>query len=255
MNPQTTLEGRLAVVTGGALGIGFAAARHLARRGATVIIADRDGAEEAAASLREQGLRSRGVRVDVASEEDTGTQARTLAAEHGGLDILLNNAGIYSSLKPAPFETLSVEEWRRVFDVNVLGIFLVCRALLPLLKDSEHARIINISSGVAFKGNPWMAHYVASKGAVISLTRALATELGSHGITVNSVAPGFTLSDGVHGNPELVAGVKEPSLRNRVLARDMLPADLTGAIDFFAGDQAAFITGQTLVVDGGAYFH
>ena len=255
MNLERPLTGRVALVTGGAMGIGFAAARHLAQRGATVIIADRQGAEQAAADLRELDLSAHGTAVDVSSEDAVNTLADTVIGQHGKLDILLNNAGIYSSLKPAPFETLSVDQWRRVFDVNVMGIFLVCRALLPLLKSSEHARIINISSGVAFKGNPWMAHYVASKGAVISLTRALATELGSHAITVNSVAPGFTLSDGVHGNPDLVAGVKEPSLRNRVLARDMLPADLTGAIDFFAGDQAAFITGQTLVVDGGAYFH
>jgi NAD(P)-dependent dehydrogenase (short-subunit alcohol dehydrogenase family) len=100
-----------------------------------------------------------------------------------------------------------------------------------------------------------MAHYVASKGAVISLTRALATELGRYQILVNSVAPGFTLSDGVERNPALVEGVREPSMRNRVLARDMAPADLVGAIEFFAGAQSAFITGQTLVVDGGAYFH
>ncbi len=108
---------------------------------------------------------------------------------------------------------------------------------------------------MAFKGNPGMAHYVASKGAVISLTRALATELGVHKVLVNSVAPGFTLSDGALANPELVAGVQGPSLRGRVLGRDMLPADVVGAIEFFADAPSAFITGQTLVVDGGAYFH
>jgi NAD(P)-dependent dehydrogenase (short-subunit alcohol dehydrogenase family) len=173
----------------------------------------------------------------------------------GRIDVLINNAGIYSSLTPKPFEELTPEEWRQVFDVNVIGVFLTCRAALPAFKRAGGGRIVNISSGVAFKGNPWMAHYVASKGAVISLTRALATELGRYHILVNSVAPGFTLSDGVHMNPALVAGVKEPSLRGRVLARDLVPADLVGAIEFFASAQAAFITGQTLVVDGGSYFH
>jgi NAD(P)-dependent dehydrogenase (short-subunit alcohol dehydrogenase family) len=114
---------------------------------------------------------------------------------------------------------------------------------------------MNISSGVAFKGNPYMAHYVASKGAVVSLTRALASELGRYNVLVNSVAPGFTVSDGVLVNPTLVEGVKEPSLRGRVLARDMTPADLVGAVAFFAGPDAAFVTGQTLVVDGGSYYH
>lgn len=255
MSLDQTLTGRVAVVTGGAMGIGFAVAEQLARRGATVVIADQNGAEEAAERLHEQRLSADSVSVDVASEDDAETLAGTVGERHGRLDILINNAGIYSSLQPAPFETLTVAEWRRVFDVNVMGIFLICRAALPLLKKSPCGRIINISSGVAFKGNPWMAHYVASKGAVVSLTRALATELGPHSITVNSVAPGFTLSDGVHTNPALVEGVKEPSLRNRVLARDMLPADLIGALEFFAGDASGFITGQTLVVDGGAYFH
>lgn len=140
-------------------------------------------------------------------------------------------------------------------DVNVLGVFLCCRAVLPAFRRAGGGRIVNISSGVAFKGNPLMAHYVASKGAVISFTRALATELGADGITVNSVAPGFTLSDGVERNPELVAGVKGPSLRNRVIARDMVPDDVVGAVAFFTGPDSAFITGQTMVVDGGAYFH
>jgi NAD(P)-dependent dehydrogenase (short-subunit alcohol dehydrogenase family) len=173
----------------------------------------------------------------------------------GAVDILVNNAGIYATLKPKPFEQIDPVEWRRVMEVNVLGVFLCARAVLPAMKARGGGRIVNISSGVAFKGNPNMAHYVASKGAVVSLTRALATELGAHGVLVNSVAPGLTLSDGLRANPELMAGVRERSLRGRVLARDMLPADLVGAVAFFAGPDSAFITGQTLVVDGGAYYH
>jgi NAD(P)-dependent dehydrogenase (short-subunit alcohol dehydrogenase family) len=173
----------------------------------------------------------------------------------GGLDILVNNAAIFSTLKPQPFEQIDAASWRRVLEVNVIGLFLCCRAALPAFKRRGGGRIVNISSGVAFKGNPYMAHYVASKGAVVSLTRALATELGPQGVLVNSVAPGFTLSDGVLQNDTLISGVQERSIRTRAVQRDMVPADLVGAIAFFAGPDAAFITGQTLVVDGGAYYH
>ena len=246
---------RVAIVTGGAMGIGFAIARELGARGCRLVIADRSGASDAAQRLRDLGTRAVGVDADVTSEADTAAMVEAAASEFGGLDILVNNAGIYSTLTPKPFEEIDPQEWRRVLDVNAFGVFLCCRAALPAFRRRGGGRIINISSGVAFKGNPLMAHYVASKGAVVSLTRALATELGKHGILVNSVAPGFTLSDGVHQNPTLVDGVREPSVRTRVIGRDMLPDDLVGAVAFFAGPDSAFITGQTLVVDGGAYFH
>ena len=253
--PGLALQGRVAIVTGGASGIGFALARGLAQRGAQVLVADLAGAAEAAAELCAEGLQAAGCTADVAGEAATAAMATAAEAQFGGIDILVNNAGIYTSLTPRPFEELDPEEWRRVLEVNVLGTFLGCRAVLPAMRRRGGGRIITISSGVAFKGNPYMAHYVASKGAVVSLTRALASELGRHNVLVNSVAPGFTLSDGVLRNPVLVEGVKEPSLRGRVLARDMLPADLVGAVCFFAGPDAAFITGQTLVVDGGSHFH
>jgi NAD(P)-dependent dehydrogenase (short-subunit alcohol dehydrogenase family) len=250
-----TLEGRVAIVTGGAMGIGFAAAEALARRGAAVLIADRIDAEQAAARLIEAGHRAAGIAADVAAESDTAAMVARAESAFGGADILVNNAAVFSTLTPTPFEELDPVEWRRIMDVNVMGVFLCCRAALPAFRRRGGGRIINIASGVAFKGNPYMAHYVASKGAVVSLTRALATELGRHNVLVNAVAPGFTLSDGVRRNPALVAGAQGPSLRTRVLARDMTPDDLVGAIAFFAGPDAAFITGQTLVVDGGAYYH
>ena len=252
---EMPLAGKVAVVTGGAKGIGFAVAADLARRGAAVLVADLAGAEDAAARLRHAGRRATALKVDVASEADTAALAEAANDTFGGVDILINNAGIYSTLTPRPFEEIDPAEWRRVMEVNTLGIFLCCRAVLPAMKARGGGRIVNISSGVAFKGNPWMAHYVASKGAVVSLTRALATELGPFNILVNSVAPGFTLSDGVLENPGLAERVRQPSVRTRVLAREMTPADLVGAIAFFAGPDGAFVTGQTLVVDGGAYFH
>jgi NAD(P)-dependent dehydrogenase (short-subunit alcohol dehydrogenase family) len=249
------LTAKVAIVTGGAQGIGFAVAETLAARGAAVVIADRAGADEAAERLKQSNRQAIGIATDVASADNTRAMAKAAVDAFGGIDILVNNAGIYSTLTPRPFEEIDPAEWRRVMEVNTLGVFLCCRAALPAFKARGGGRIINISSGVAFKGNPYMAHYVASKGAVVSLTRALASELGQYNVLVNSVAPGFTVSDGVKANAALVAGVKEVSLRGRLLARDMTPEDLVGAVAFFAGPDAAFITGQTLVVDGGAYFH
>jgi len=252
---MNAIEDSVVIVTGAAIGIGYALAQRLAERGAKVMIADREGAQAAADKLTQLGLAAGACTVDVSQPEQVEAMVRATVGKYGRVDSLVNNAGIYSTLKPKPFEELEAEDWRRVFDVNVIGVFLCCKAVLPEFKKAGGGRIVNISSGVAFKGNPWMAHYVASKGAVVSMTRSLATELGRHGVLVNSVAPGFTLSEGVNRNAELVAGVKEPSLRNRVLARDMLPEDLAGAVEFFCGAQSSFITGQTLVVDGGAYFH
>ncbi|HUN48296.1 MAG TPA: glucose 1-dehydrogenase [Stellaceae bacterium] len=249
------LAGKVAIVTGGAKGIGHAVAETLAARGASLVLADQEGAKEAAARLAGKDGRAIGLAVDVASENDTAKMAEAAVSAFGGIDILVNNAAIFSSLTPKPFEEIDPADWRRVMEVNTLGVFLCAGAVLPAMKARGGGRIVNISSGVAFKGNPWFAHYVASKGAVVSLTRALATELGRHNVLVNSVAPGFTLSDGVVANPALVAGAREPSLRGRVLARDMMPSDVVGAVAFFAGPDSAFITGQTLVVDGGAYFH
>jgi NAD(P)-dependent dehydrogenase (short-subunit alcohol dehydrogenase family) len=250
-----SVKDRVIIVTGGASGIGHAIVEHLAREGAAVVIADRADAQTRADALSAQGLTVIGMAVDVADEAQVIAMIADTEARLGRVDVLVNNAGIYSSLEPKPFDTLTTAEWRQVLDVNVVGLFMCCKAATPAFKRAGGGRIINISSGVAFKGNPLMAHYVASKGAVISLTRALATELGAHNVLVNSVAPGFTLSEGVGGNPALVEGVKGPSLKSRVLARDMYPEDLVGAVAFFAGDGSRFITGQTLVVDGGAYYH
>jgi len=249
------LSNKVAVVTGGAMGIGFAICEHLAGQGARIVIADLANADQAAEKLKAKGLDAIGVKVDVANEADTDNMVSAALDTYGQLDILVNNAAIFSTIKQKPFEQLSVQDWRTLFDVNVIGQFLCCRAALPAFRKQGGGRIINISSGVAFKGNPNMMHYVASKGAVVSMTRAMATELGEDNILINSVAPGFTLSEGILKNPDLAERTSKFSIKGRALQRDMLPGDVVGAVAFFAGPGSSFITGQTLVVDGGAYFH
>jgi len=244
------LADRVAIVTGGAQGIGQAIARRLHEEGATVVVADLQGHEEAAAELG--GL---GVRVDVSDESDVAQLAAAVVERYGRIDALVNNAGIYSSLVPTPFEQIDVAEWRRVHDVNVLGMFLATRAVMPAMRAAGYGRIVNIASGTPYKGVPFLLHYVTSKGAVVAMTRALAREVGADGILVNTVSPGFTLSDGVLANPVQVEQLQEISLKGRLLQRDQFPSDIVGAVAFFCSADADFITGQSLVVDGGAYFN
>ncbi len=246
------LDGRVIVVTGGAQGIGRAIADGLADEGAKVVIADLGGAEEAAAEL---GGDAFGLRVDVSSEADTAALAEAVLDRFGRIDGLVNNAGIYSSLVPTPLEEIDVDEWRKVFDVNVLGMFLATRAVLPAMREQGSGRIVNIASGTPFKGVPYLLHYVASKGAVVAMTKAIAKEVGDTGILVNTVAPGFTMSDGVLANPVQVQKLQEISVKARVIQRDQFPSDVVGAIVFFCSDDSSFITGQALVVDGGAFFN
>ena len=244
------LADRVVIVTGGAQGIGRAIAQRLHDEGATIVVADLAGAEEAGEELG--GL---GIRVDVSRQDDTEAMAAAALERFGRIDGLVNNAGIYSSLVPTPFEQIDVDEWRRVYDVNVLGMFLATRAVVPAMRAAGYGRIVNIASGTPYKGVPFLLHYVTSKGAVIAMTRAVAKEVGADGILVNTVAPGFTMSDGVLANPVQVEKLQEVSLKARLIQRDQFPSDIVGAVAFFCSPDADFVTGQSLVVDGGAFFN
>jgi NAD(P)-dependent dehydrogenase (short-subunit alcohol dehydrogenase family) len=244
------LDRRVAIVTGAAQGIGRKIAEGLAAEGARVVVADVRGGEEAA-----QAIGGLAVEVDVSDLQACQRMAQAAVDAYGQIDVLVNNAGIYTSLVPTPFDQLSVDEWRRVFDVNVLGMYLATRAVAPFMRSARSGRIVNLASGTPYKGVPMFLHYVASKGAVIAMTRSLAKELGGDGVLVNTVAPGFTMSDGVLANPVQVEQLRDVSVKARVLARDQYPEDIVGAVVFFASDESSFITGQSLVVDGGAYFN
>lgn len=248
-------NGKVVIVTGGAMGIGSSIVQGFLNEGAKVVIADRVGAEDAANRIDNNGSCVIGISCDVASRTDTEAMAQSALDAFGQIDVLVNNAGIYSSLKPMQFEDLGADDWKRVLEVNVMGLALATRAVVPFMRKQGDGRIINISSGTPFKGVPFMLHYVASKGAVNAMTKALAKELGGAGILVNGVAPGFTMSDGVLANPDQLEKLQDISLKARVIQRDQHPADIVGAVIYFASHDSAFVTGQTLVVDGGAYFH
>jgi len=246
-----SLDGKVAIVTGAAQGIGNAIATGLAAEGARIVVVDLNRAEEAAAAF-DGGV---GLTVDVADEKQVAHMVDAAVERCGRVDILVNNAGLYASLRMRPFTEIPTEEWRQVMDVNVLSMFLTCRAVVPRMRDQGGGRIVNISSGTPFRGVPFLLHYVTSKGAIVALTRALAKELGKDDVLVNCVAPGFTVSDGVREHPEVLEALRDVSVSARTLQRDQVPEDVVGAVVFLCGPGASFITGQTMVIDGGQYFH
>ncbi len=245
------LVGKVAIVTGAAQGIGRAIAVGLAAQGARIVVADLKGAEEAAAPF-EDGV---GVTVDVSNEADVQRLASTVVERCGTIDILVNNAGLYASLEMRSFEQIPLDEWRTVMDVNVASMFLTCRAIVPVMRANGGGKIVNISSGTPFRGVPFLLHYVTSKGAIVALTRALAKEVGKDNVLVNCVAPGFTMSAGVEAHPEVVEKLRDVSVSARTIQRDQTPDDVVGAVVYLSGPGSDFVTGQTIVIDGGQTFH
>jgi NAD(P)-dependent dehydrogenase (short-subunit alcohol dehydrogenase family) len=245
------MRGKVAIVTGASQGIGRAIAEGLAEAGARIVVADLHGAEEAAAAFPD-GL---GITADVSNEDDVRRLVGEVVDRCGTVDVLVNNAGLYASLEMRPFERIPVDEWRKVMDVNVASMFLMCREVVPVMRASGGGKIVNISSGTPFRGVPFLLHYVTSKGAIVALTRALAKEVGKDGILVNCVAPGFTMSTGVEAHPEVIEKLRDVSVSARTLQRDQVPEDVVGAVVFLCGPGSDFVTGQTIVIDGGQYFH
>lgn len=241
------LQDRVAIVTGSGQGIGRAIAEKLSDEGATVVVADKN-AETAEATAKAIGG-SAGT-VDVSDEGQVADLVASTLSEHRKLDILVNDAAI------VPFtawDDVDFAEWRRIMSVNLDGVFLTCRAAYGPMRDAGYGRIVNICSNVVLAGTPNLAHYVASKGGVLAFTRALATEVGRYGITVNAVAPGLTASEGVMASPHAEAFDFVQSLQ--AIPRRGVPADIAPAVAFLASEEAGWVTGQMIVADGGHTRH
>ncbi|HEY2921017.1 MAG TPA: 3-oxoacyl-ACP reductase family protein [Candidatus Binatia bacterium] len=245
------LEGRVAIVTGGARHIGAAYCRKLAAEGAAIVIADILDGNTVAEEIRSQGGRALALKIDVSKEEETNLMAGEAVKSFGRIDILINNAAIFINIQRHPFYEITAEEWDRVSAVNIKGPFLCAKAVFPQMKEQNSGKIINISSSTAYWGTPNFLHYVASKAALIGMTRSLARELGEYGICVNAIAPGLVEHEGQNA-PKVLT---ELHLKARSIKRLETPEDLFGPVLFLASSDSDFMTGQTIVVDGGSVFH
>ncbi len=249
---MSDLAGKSVIVTGGAQGIGAEYARGLAAAGAAVSICDVLDPAAIVAEINAAGGKAIGQAGDITSADDMAMLAKETASAFGGIDVLVNNAAIFTSLRRTPFLDLSSDEFDRVMTVNVRGTFEAVKAVVPYMRANQYGKIINISSTTVFMGQPLLLHYVSSKGAVVAMTRSLARELGADGIRVNCVAPGFTLSEGVAGNEQNTAQLRNGIAAMRAIKREQLPEDLVGTVLFLCSKESDFVTGQTIIVDGGS---
>ena len=241
-------QDRVAIVTGSAQGIGTAIAQKLSEEGASIVIADinGEGATEVAGSLPN----AIAVTVDTSSEDQVGALVDETIEKFGKVDVLVNNAAIVPFTE---WDDIDFAEWRRIMSVNLDCGFLTSRAVYPHMREADFGRIVNIASNVFVAGTPNLAHYVASKGGVVGFTRALATELGRYGITVNAVAPGLTETEGTLASPHAQAFDFVQSLQ--AIPRRAMAVDIAPAVSFLASEEAAWVTGTLLVVDGGHTRH
>jgi 3-oxoacyl-[acyl-carrier protein] reductase len=249
---SASLEGKVAIVTGAGQGIGRVFAKAFALAGAKIVVAEKNrlSGEATEQEVASAGGETMFFEVDVGDQASVESMVEKTGERFGGVDILVNNAAIFSTLDMRSFDNIPLPEWNRVMQVNVTGSFLCARAVLPMMKRNNKGRIINIASGAVTLGRPNYLHYVASKGAVITMTRSMARELGPFGITVNSILPGATFT-------EIERKTVTPAQKDKIVAmqcipRPQAPEDLVGPLLFLASDASAFVTGQAITVDGGA---
>jgi NAD(P)-dependent dehydrogenase (short-subunit alcohol dehydrogenase family) len=247
------LEYQTAIVTGGAHGLGRHFSAALAREGATVAILDIADCETAAAAINgAQGGACFGLTGDVSDEASVKAAVAAVLERTGRIDILVNNAAVFSTLPPVAFGEIEAALWDKVMAVNLRGPFLMAKHAAPAMIARRRGKIVNIASGTAYKGMPLMLHYVTSKGGVVAFTRALSREVGRHDICVNTLAPGLTLSDSILANKEHIEFARDRVVASRAIQRDGHPQDLIGALIFLCSPDSDFVTGQTIAVDGGS---
>lgn len=238
------------VITGAAGGLGRAFAHSFADAGAKVLVADmnRAGCDETVAMIGKGAVAHQ---VDVTSTESCQALAKVAEDAFGGIDVVLNNAALYGALERKPFEQIEEEVWDKVMAVNTKGVWQMTRAFAPLLRAAGSGSVINVASATVFSGSPLWMHYVASKGAVIAMSRVMAKELGGDNIRVNCIAPGFTLTEASLGQIE---DAKNYGVDRAALKRNAEVEDIAGGALYLASDLSGFVTGQTLVIDGGKQF-
>jgi NAD(P)-dependent dehydrogenase (short-subunit alcohol dehydrogenase family) len=242
---------RTGLVTGGAAGLGQAYARRLARDGIKVVVADIADATETVESIRQAGGEAVAVECDVCDGAGIAALGRRLE-EDGGVDILVHNAGTYPL---RPFDEMPFSEWRAMMAIHLDALYHVCQAFVPGMRRRGWGRVVAVSSDVFHSSVPGLVHYTAAKAGVIGFVRSLATEVGADGVTVNAIAPGLVETPGTLTGGRKEAGLFEDYLTNQAVKRTLVPDDLAGAVAFFASDEAAVITGQTLLIDGGWAFN
>jgi len=246
------LKGKVAIVTGGSRGLGRAYALRLAKEGAKVVVADILDGKETVDAIVQQGGEAIYVNTDVTSERSVQEMARNSVEKFGRIDILVNNAAFFATIMKRPFYEIDAEEWDAVMAVNLKGPFLCAKAVFPQMKKQGKGKIINVSSGTFYKGLPNFLHYVVSKGGNVALTRSLAREVGDVGICVNAIAPGYTETEYLKEHPQDPPEFAKAIIAARCIKRPETPEDLTGAIVFLSSDDSDFMTGQTIIVDGGS---
>jgi NAD(P)-dependent dehydrogenase (short-subunit alcohol dehydrogenase family) len=246
------LKDKVAIVTGGAQGIGKAYVMRLAQEGAKVVIADIQEGKDVEKAVADMGGQALALHADVADEGSTREMAERTVRRFGRIDILINNAAYFSTIVKKPFHEIGAAEWDAVIAVNLKGTFLCSKAVFPQMKAQGKGKIVNVASGTFYKGSPRFLHYVTTKGGVIALTRALAREVGDFGICVNAIAPGYTETEFLKQKPQDGEEVRNVNVMSRCIKRPETPEDLTGTIVFLASEDSDFLTGQTIVVDGGS---
>jgi NAD(P)-dependent dehydrogenase (short-subunit alcohol dehydrogenase family) len=253
MSGSGRLSGKVAIITGAAQGIGAEYARALSAEGAAVVVADVLDANPVVSAINANGGQALAVHCDVTNPASVKAMVAATLERFGRLDILVNNAALFGNVKRKPFEEIESDEWDRMMAVNVRGPFECTKAVTPAMRSQKYGKIVNIASGTVFKGQTMLLHYVTSKGAIVAMTRSLARELGDDGIRVNTLAPGLVMSENVKNNWN--AAQAQNTVNTRAIKRELTPEDMCGTLIYLCSTESDFVTGQVLVVDGGAVMH